>query len=264
VEGKVKVYILVDMEGGSGVFSFRLQTYADGRYNETAKRLVTGDTNAAIAGAFDGGAEEVVVFDSHGSGAIDFERLDPRASLMSMGAPAPYGMDSSFGALFQVAQHAMAGTVGGVLCHSYSSREITGLWLNGRQMGEMGIRAAMAGASGIPFVLETGDQAACLEAQELVPAIETACVKWGYSQESALLLHPQRSSELIREKAARAVQRAPAIAPLKVEAPYELKVAYVQEQRASELALNPQVQRIDGRTVLMRGNSLAALERALL
>jgi D-amino peptidase len=260
----MKVYILVDMEGGSGVYSFRLQTWSGTPYNETAKRLVTGDTNASIEGAFEGGADEVVVFDSHGSGTIDFEQLDPRAKLLSLGTRVPYGMDATFGALFQVAQHAMAGTAGAVLCHSYDSREIISIRLNGREIGEMGIRAAIAGAFGIPFVLETGDAAACREAEALVPGMETACVKWGSSQEAALMLHPQKSRELIREKAASAVRRAPAISPVRLGPPYELAVSYLQEQRAHGVSLLPGAERLDARTVRMRGDDLCALETSLL
>ena len=260
----MKVFIVVDMEGGSGIYSFNLQTHADTRYNETAKRMVTGDTNAAIEGAFTGGADEVVVFDSHGSGTIDFEQLDPRAMLVSLGAAAPYGMDSSFDALFQVAQHAMAGTAGGVLCHSYDSRDIISIRLNGEEIGEMGIRAAIAARYDIPFVLETGDEAACKEAERLVPGIESACVKWGHSQDSALMLHPERGQELIREAAARAVRRARDIPMIRVHPPFELQVTYVREHRAHLLSGMPGVERIDGRTVRAASDNLCALEALLL
>jgi len=260
----MKVYILVDMEGGSGVFSFRSQTWENTPHNGAARRLVTSDTNAAIAGAFDGGADEVEVFDSHGSGTIDIELLDPRAKLISTGTRPPYGMDATFGALFQVAQHAMAGTAGGVLCHTYSSRDIIEVRLNGREIGEMGIRAAIAGSFGIPFVLETGDAAACREAEALVAGIEAACVKWGSSQESALMLSPSKAGELIREKAAAAVRRAPAIPPLRLGPPYELAVTYLQEHRAYQLSLLPGAERRDARTISMRGDDLVVLEACLL
>lgn len=260
----MKVFILVDMEGGSGIYSFGLQTYGDAPQNDAAKRIVTRDTNAAIEGAFDGGAQEVTVFDSHGPGTIEFELLDPRAKLVSLGAASPYGLDASYDALFQVAQHAMAGTAKGVLCHTYCSRSIISARLNGREIGEMGIRAAIAGGYGIPFVLETGDEAACLEAEALVPGIETACVKWGYSQESALMLHPEKGRELIREKAARAVRRAPEIAPFTVVPPFELEVTYVQEQEAHRRSRFPRVQRVDSRTVQAVGDDLVALEASLL
>ena len=61
----MKIYILTDLEGVSGVVSFDEQTSPQGRYYEQAKRLLTGEVNAACEGAFQGGADEVVVLDGH-------------------------------------------------------------------------------------------------------------------------------------------------------------------------------------------------------
>lgn len=257
----MKVYILVDMEGGSGIHSFSLQASRDSYYYKVAKRFVTQDTNAAIEGALAAGADEVVVWDSHGPGTIDFEILDSRAKLIR-GVLSPWGMDSSFGALFQVAQHSKAGTEKGVLCHTYSSREIIGMWLNDKDIGEMGIRAAIAGTFDIPFALETGDEAACTEAKELVPEIETACVKWGYAQEAALMLHPTKSYNLIKEKAMRATKRIREISPVKFDPPYKLKVKYVQEQMAFLVSRRTGVERVDSRTIVIRGDNLPELENS--
>src|SRR5262249_28587632 len=63
---KLKVYISVDMEGVSGVVTGD-QTSAGGADYNRFRRLMTEETNAAIKGAFDAGATEVVVNDSHGS-----------------------------------------------------------------------------------------------------------------------------------------------------------------------------------------------------
>lgn len=259
----MKIYVLVDMEGGSGIHSFNLQTNRDSYYYKVAKRFVTQDTNAAIEGALAAGADEVIVWDSHGPGTIDFELLDPRAKLTrGAGAYSPWGMGSSFDALFQVAQHSKAGTRKGVLCHTYNSRDIIGMWLNGKEIGEMGIRATIAGTFDIPFVLETGDEAACREARELVPEIETACVKWGYAQEVALMLHPKKSYDLIKEKAMRAIKRIRQISPVKLGPPYELKVKYVQEQMTFLASRRTGVERIDSRTIVIRGDNLPELENS--
>jgi len=261
----MKVYVLVDMEGGSGIHSFSLQTNRDSYYYKVAKRFVTQDTNAAIEGALAAGADEIAVWDSHGSGTIDFELLDPRAKLIrGAGAYSPWGMDSSFDALFQVAQHSKARTSKGVLCHTYSSQDIIGMWLNGKEVGEMGIRAVIAGTFDISFVLETGDETACREAKKLVPEIETACVKWGYAQEAALMLHPKKSYNLIKEKATRAIKRVGEISPLKFGPPYELKVRYVQEQKAFLASSRTGVERVDSRTIVIRGDNLPELENSSL
>lgn len=203
------------------------------------------------------------MWDSHGLGTIDFELLDSRAKLIR-GVRSPYGMDSSFDALFQIAQHSKAGTEKGVLCHTYRYRGIIGTWLNGKEIGEMGIRAAIAGTFNIPFVLETGDEAACSEAKEFVPEIETACVKWGYAQEAALMLHPSKSHNLIKEKAMRATKRIREIFPVKLDPPYELKIEYVQEQMAFLASRGTGVERVNSRTIVIRGGNLPELENTYL
>jgi len=62
----LKVYISADMEGIGGVSSWEVQASAKGREYDQFRRLMTLEVNAAIAGAFDAGATEVLVSDSHG------------------------------------------------------------------------------------------------------------------------------------------------------------------------------------------------------
>src|SRR5687768_8186475 len=81
-QGK-KVYISVDMEGISGVVGDD-QTSAGGAEYNRSRKLIAEDANAAIRGAFEGGATQVVVNDSHGSQRnLLPEDLDPRARLIS-------------------------------------------------------------------------------------------------------------------------------------------------------------------------------------
>jgi len=79
----MKIYISVDMEGISGI---NCPDYVSkGSYLYPAgQRLMTEDVNAAVRGAFDAGADEVIVADMHGaSGNILVENLDPRALFLA-------------------------------------------------------------------------------------------------------------------------------------------------------------------------------------
>ena len=69
----MKILMVTDMEGVAGVVSFVDQSYPDGRYYDAGKRLVTGEVNAAVDGLLDAGVEEVLVWDGHGAGGIDFD-----------------------------------------------------------------------------------------------------------------------------------------------------------------------------------------------
>jgi hypothetical protein len=62
----LKAYISVDIEGVSGVVH-QDHTIRDGKDYDMARRLMTLEANAAIEGALEAGADEVVVNDSHGT-----------------------------------------------------------------------------------------------------------------------------------------------------------------------------------------------------
>ncbi|UVJ37763.1 M55 family metallopeptidase [Arthrobacter sp. CJ23] len=82
----VKTFISIDMEGVAGVATFD-QVVRGGYGYPRAQELMTLEANAAIAGAFDAGAEEVVINDSHGTmDNLIHELLDPRA-IVVFGSP---------------------------------------------------------------------------------------------------------------------------------------------------------------------------------
>jgi len=225
----MRVYILTDLEGVAGVLEFddRVGTDAVAQKKRTFhRRLLSGEVNAAVAGAFDAGATYVLVNDSHGGGnTILFDQLDPRAEIIQgreRGSWFPY-LDGGFDCVLKVGCHAMAGTPRAVLCHTYS-RKVRHWKLNGAPIGEFGVMALVAGYHGVPTVLCTGDVAACNEAQELIPEIVVAPVKEGLSRFAAKQLSHPKACELIRERAAQALRRAPQIAPPTVEGPYTFRV----------------------------------------
>ncbi|MDQ0546714.1 D-aminopeptidase [Methylobacterium brachiatum] len=75
----MRVLISTDIEGVADVFN-RVQTTPGNPDYERARMLMTQEANAAIAGAFDGGARAVLVTDSHGSFRnMPRDRLDPKA-----------------------------------------------------------------------------------------------------------------------------------------------------------------------------------------
>jgi D-amino peptidase len=158
-------------------------------------------------------------------------------------------MDDSFDGLFQVGCHAMAGTLNAFLDHTQSSASWFRYWLGGREMGEMGQVAAIAGHFGVPTLLVTGDEAACAEALEFFPGIETVAVKQARGRNYATCIHPQRSQQMIREAAARAVKLIGTLEPFVVQMPAETKITYTRADHADRPASRPGVTRYDARTV---------------
>ncbi len=174
-----KVYISVDMEGISGINGDN-QTSAAGAEYGRARKLMAEDANAAIRGAFDGGATEVVVNDSHGSQRnILPEDLDPRVRLISHSFKRHgmmEGLDSTYDAIIFVGYHAKAGSPRGVFAHTGSS-VLRDLQVNGLSVGEGGMNALLARWYGVPVVMVTGDDVAIDEQKTTVPTVRGVVVK---------------------------------------------------------------------------------------
>jgi D-amino peptidase len=250
------------MEGIAGVV---MQDHVTSTHKEYGRfrRLMTAEANAAIEGAVAGGATRVVVNDSHGGMAnILIEELNPAAELIS-GNPKPFSMLQGIGpevdAVFLVGYHAAAGTGAGVLEHTWSGR-VARVRLNGRNVGETGLNAALAGAYGAPVVLVTGDRAVTEEARALLGPIETVAVKNGVARTAARCLHPEVAREHIRQAAERALNLT--VAPFVVPPPVGLEVVFQRTANADMAELVPGSQRVDGRTVTWTGDDMPTAYKA--
>ena len=162
----VRVYLSVDMEGIGGISHPDPTDPKDVRY-PTSVALMIGETNAAIEGALDAGATDVLVNDSHWNmyNLLPAE-LHPAArvlqgqkawSMVAGAQPGPDGEPSFDVALF-VGYHARAGHPTGTIAHTYSGAPVE-TRLDGRPTGEYGINALALGAWGIPVGLVCGDDA---------------------------------------------------------------------------------------------------------
>jgi len=135
----MKIMIVTDMEGCAGILNHDDWVMRAGQFYEKGVRILTQETNAAIAGFFEAGATEVLVRDGHGAGGIDPELLDERATLQR--GPHSKGflgeLDGSFAGLAFVGQHARPAR------HTRTSRTRNGsVWIdlsiNGVSIGEYG------------------------------------------------------------------------------------------------------------------------------
>jgi len=206
----MKILIAVDMEGITGVTTWDQVTPGHAEYSRFRK-LMTQDVNAAIRGATEAGADEIIVADGHWNGSnILVEELDSRARL-NTGSPSPFsmmqGIDESVDGVFFIGYHARNGTANAILDHTWSSKTVANIWLNDILTGEYGLNASLAGHFGVPVILVSGDQTACAQMNELLGDIEMAVVKQATGRFAAECLTPEVSQELISMTAARAVGR---------------------------------------------------------
>ena len=249
----MKIYIAVDMEGISGIYSPEY-VMTSGRHYAAGQRLLTADVNAAVRGAFDGGADEVIVADVHGgSGNILVENLDPRALLLAgnhLPSRFPF-LDASVDGMFLIGYHAMAGTRMANLEHTMSSASWHRFCVNGTPYGEVEIDAEIAAECGVPVIMVSGDDKLCEESRAWLGNIETAMVKQGLARQSALCLSPARGNEVVYSHARRAVERLAVgekFALPEIPSPAIVALTYKMVPDA-DAANVPGTRRIDGYTV---------------
>jgi len=264
-DNKLKVYIAADMEGVGGVSTWEVQADTKGREYDKSCHLMTEEVNAAVAGAFDAGASEVVVGDSHGDGQnIDLEALDKRAKLVRAW-PRPLlmvqGIDNTFGAAALVGFYASQDQFPAVLAHNLNSQRIMQIKINGTPVSDAGLAAAIAGESGVPVVFASGDQTFTQEMKLLLGPIETVTVKEAIGFYAAEMMNPEAVRRLIREGVRRAVEQRGAMKPYRVPHPVKLEVTFKQPVNAEVVSYLPGVERSKGDTIVFTGRDMSEVAR---
>jgi D-amino peptidase len=248
----MRVFISVDIEGVAGVVGVEEGQQGNPEY-ERARRLMTNEANAAIAGIFDAdAAAQVTVADAHGTFRnIVPELLDSRARLIR-GKPRflamIHGVQQGFDAAFLVGYHGRSGTGDSVLSHTFTGT-LGDVRVNGRAFGEIGLNAAVCGHFGVPVALVTGDASVAAEVEDLLPGARAVAVKEGIGQLAADSLHPERACAAIRAAAPAALANAANLAPFKVDGPVALEVDLLRPAFVDQALVVPGVERAGGRTL---------------
>lgn len=257
----MRYLIRCDMEGLTGVTTYAEVTPGEPGYEAARDRLMS-DLLAVIEGLRDGDpAAEVLLYDEHVDGRnLRVELLPPGVEAI-IGKPRyradwPGGLDGSIQAMLMVGFHAMAGTEGGTLPHSYE-HDIVSLEVNGKRVGEVGIEAGLAGELGIPMILYTGDSAGAREAQALLPKLKTVAVKRSLGETAARCLGAEEAALRLRQAAGAAVAAEGWPAPLELGEPVELKVSLAAGPYREAFAARQPV--TEGGVVTLQGPTLAAV-----
>ena len=259
----MSVFLITDAEGVAGVCR---QDQTDPKDAEM-RQLLTGEINAAVTGFFAGGATDVFVWDGHdGSQTLSALTIDPRAHLVMGSLPSTMLLERHYSAVAFVGQHARANTAGGVMAHSYSSLGIQTMQMNGKPVGEIETRTALAGWFHVPVVFLSGDSAAAQQLHDIDPDAETAVVKEGIDNYACISLSADAARRLIQERAAAAMAKIVTIRPYRIEGPVTFQVEYTSRNALKpDAALGPGAEVVDARTIRFRGKDfLEAWQRARL
>lgn len=255
----MRIYLSVDMEGVAGVahpHQVVFDVAVDRTDYERSRALMAAEANAAIGAAFEAGAREVVVNDSHWQMRnLRAEDMDSRARLLI--GDKPFSMTEGVGqaagpgyeAAAFIGYHAGAGHERGVISHTYSSATVMGVRVNGVPHNEAGINAIRLGHHGIPVALVSGDDALAEEVEALLPWAERVIVKRGLGYSTADALSPSAAREAIRAGMRAALQRLDDVRPYLPALPLRTEVDLRLPVHAAYAAVLPEVERVGPRTV---------------
>ncbi len=250
----MRIFIHTDMEGASGIGAGCVNgvevVKPHSPHYEEGRRCLLADIHAAIDGALDGGATHITVLDNHGGGdnftAEDLRgraEYDPRTNGNWWGS-----LDGNYDATFFIGAHAMAGTHGAFLDHTQSTAEFFDWRINGRSVGEMAQWGMVAAEFGVPLIMMSGDEAACVEARTFFQPIETAAVKRGIQRMKAECLLADIAYGTIRMAARNAMKLIGTTKPLTLHRPIEFEITCTNSGIADNLTTGD-IERMGARTV---------------
>jgi D-amino peptidase len=264
----MKVLISADIEGVAGVYHPEQVRPGNPEF-ERARLLMAQEANAAIAGAFDAGATEVLVNDSHGGFRnMPPDVLDPRAQVvqgkpryLSMVAGVEHG---GVDALCMVGYHSRA-QGRGILAHTINSFAFASVSLGGQELGEAGLYGALAGEYGVPVVMASGDDVFIDENRALFPQAVFVETKKATGNTSGVSLSPERARLAIRAGVKQALEAASreAVRPLVFAGPQFVTLRAQSPALADLFCQWPAFERLDGVTLHFTAESVEAAVRML-
>lgn len=266
-DGGLKIFISADMEGVVGAVTAE-QLRPGGFEYERFRGFLTAEVNAAIEAARAAGATEIVVADSHGNGQnLLIERL-PEDITVVRSSPREFrmmgGIDDTFDGVIFLGYHAGTANMDGVRAHTFSSANITGLKLNGIEMSEGSMNAAIAGHFGVPVIMVSGDDVAVAENRAVIGEIEGAVVKRALGFHSAESLTPEAAYEVIRSSTTAAIGRIGDFEPYVLDTPIVMELSLKHYQPVELLGYLSNVERIDSHTIRYTGTDMRDVSNFLI
>jgi D-amino peptidase len=264
-QASLKVLISADMEGVADVTNWKIDSQPGTRDYAQMRRLMTSEVNAAVTAAFDAGATEVTVADSHGDFAnLDPEALDPRCRLVR-GWPRPLGMMEGLtpdtAAIVFIGYHAPEGVPNAILAHTFTGS--MDLRLNGKAVSEGSFNAAVAAELHVPVVFLSGDDQAVADATANIGPIETLTTKKALGFNSGVMTSPAAVAHGIHEGVLRGIRRRAEFHPSAPATPIALEWRFNNVTQAEIVSYLPNSTRSDGHTVRFTVDNMAEASRLL-
>ncbi len=253
------------MEGISGIVLPEQLRRAEPFYEE-GRRLLSQEVKTVVESLVQAGADEIIVKDAHGTGFnLLTETLHPKARYLLGATPIDRrfaGLDATFDGALLIGYHAMWGTSFAVRDHTMTATSWQTVSLNGSAVGEIALDSLLFGLYGVPVLLVSGDDKACVEAQQVLPGVAVYETKVGFGRHAAVIKPPlfvHSESELPRaifDAIATRRERE----PLTLKGPYELEIRYASTDVADARYYDGiHAIRRDGQSVVYKENDLLSL-----
>ncbi len=247
----MNVFLLTDIEGVWNVTGIDAVDTTKEEYTSACAELVR-EVNFVAEILKEQGVDKIYCLDGHGGdflNNIDSTKLLPCVELIKYKDWQELTQKGAFDIQMEIGSHARAGTLNGFLDHTFNSRQIFSVKLNGREFSELGVHAVLAGAYNIPIAFVTGDETACSQAKEYVPSIVTAPVKNGTERNSCKAYG--NAEENVRSGVQRALESAHS--PFVIDFPVTVEYTYYRtdycEEVLDRIADKSKVERIGARTL---------------
>lgn len=238
----MKIYIMADIEGISGVFHKEQVMPTGVRYSE-GRSLMTREANICAEALKESGVDTVYFHDCHGMGNnVIWDKLSPAIDYVISGNEhqdryCEQVMECD--GVILLGYHAMAGATRGILEHTIMSNQWQNCYINGVRSGEAMIDAAILGDMGIPVIMVSGDDILEKEVKEFLPDVVTAVVKEGVGCNTAVLLSPASSEKEIRGKTQKAIENIANVKPYKIAAPVKFTIELVERGQMPNVHSKP-------------------------
>ncbi len=194
----MKNYLLcVDLEGVHGIVGEPFKSLNETSDYALSIENATKEINVVVKALFEEGADNVYVWDNHGSGInLDFSKIDCRAKKAVFNHTKLTRMDmvKAFDITYTIfiGYHAREGTADGVLAHTYNSSANQYFKFNGVQYGEYEIDNILAARYKVPALLTVSDEAGIAQMKRFTPDVVAIATKKGINRNTAILYREEQ------------------------------------------------------------------------
>ncbi len=250
----MRIYISADIEGVAASMDWPETSAKEASYRAFAD-IMTKEVVAVCEGAFEGGATEIVVKDSHGSGNnIDVTQLPKGVKLIRGFSGHPYsmveGIDKGFDAIMFVGYHSAAGIPGNPMSHTITGRT-NYIKINGQFASEFMIFSMAAALENVPSILLSGDHMLCEMSRDTNPKLITVATKEGWGS-VVMTKTPEAVNGELRKSACEAVKQNLADALVKLPESFVVEMNFKDHRHAYRHSFYSGIEQPEAKTLIYR------------